>query len=70
MGTWLILIILAVLLALIIGLWIVVERSILPRKSTIAFWNLSDLPVMKKLEGYIYGARSSWYLKPATWPWF
>jgi hypothetical protein len=30
---------------------------------------LSDLPFLKKLEGYIYGARSRWYLKPATWSW-
>ncbi|MEN6325422.1 MAG: 4Fe-4S binding protein [Syntrophomonas sp.] len=62
--------ILAIMIAAVALLWISIERSILPRKTTIAFWRLSDLPFIKKLEGYIYAARSSWYLKPASWPWF
>lgn len=61
-----ILIIVVLLLAI---LWLTVERSLFPRRSTVHFWRLSALPVRKKIEGYIYGARSSWYLKPATWPW-
>lgn len=62
--------ILAVILVGIFFLWLSIERAVLPRKATIAFWNLSDLPLIKKCEGYIYAARSVWYLKPASWAWF
>lgn len=54
----------------LIGLWVKMERSLLPHQSTRAFWRLSDLPFIKKLEGYIYAARADWYLKPVTWAWF
>ncbi len=64
------LIMLAITLTAFILLWLGIERSILPRKTTIAFWRLSDMAFRKKVEGYIYAARSSWYLKPASWPWF
>jgi len=47
--------------------WIGLERGIRPRKSTLAFWRLSSIPIGKKIEGYIYAARTSWYLKPAAW---
>jgi len=58
-----------VILLLIAGLWVTLEGRLLPRKSTRDYWHLSDLPRAKKLEGYIYGARTEWYLKPATWNW-
>ncbi|MHB8841546.1 MAG: ATP-binding protein [Candidatus Aquicultor sp.] len=51
------------------AVWIKLEGSILPRRSTRAYWRLSNLPRRKRIEGYIYGARTSLYLKPATWPW-
>lgn len=63
-------IIIAIILIFIISLWIKLEGRLWPRKSTIAFWRLSNLPLAKKLEGYFYAARSDWYLKPVTWPWF
>jgi len=53
----------------IVLLWVALERSILPRKSTAAFWRLSNLPLGKKIEGYFYASRPVWYLKPASWPW-
>jgi|GEM_PF-4943208 len=58
-----------VILLLIAGLWVTLEGRLLPRKSTRDYWHLSDLPRAKKLEGYIYAARTEWYLKPATWSW-
>lgn len=61
---------LGILLALMIWLWVTMERRLLPHKSTQAFWHLSDLPFMKKIEGYVYASRPDWYLKPASWPWF
>ncbi|HEY3373613.1 MAG TPA: 4Fe-4S binding protein [Candidatus Aquicultor sp.] len=45
------------------------ERRILPRRSTREYWSLSPMPVPKKFEGYIYGAATHLYLKPATWTW-
>ncbi len=57
------------LLALIL-LWVSLERSIFPLKSTIAFWRLSNLSLGKKIEGYLYASRPVWYLKPASWPRF
>lgn len=51
-------------------IWVNLERRFFPKKSTREFWGLSPLPFFKKLEGYIYGARPHWYLKPATWLWF
>jgi len=63
-------IIITIILLSFIGLWLIMERGLWPRKSTLAFWRLSNLPWPKKLEGYIYGARADWYLKPVTWPWF
>jgi len=50
-------------------LWIRLEGSLFPKKSTIDFWRLSDMPFLKKLEGFFYGARPALYLKPATWSW-
>lgn len=54
---------------IIAALWIRLEGRVIPRRSTRAYWRLSRLPVAKKIEGYIYGARTSLYLKPATWTW-
>jgi len=59
-----------VLILLLTSLWLIMERRLWPHKSTKAFWYLSDLPLSKKLEGYLYAARAEWYLKPATWAWF
>lgn len=63
------LLVLGSLLTAALLLWLTIERSLWPRRSTRDFWELSSLPFFKKLEGYIYGARSHWYLKPATWSW-
>lgn len=63
-------IIILLLLVMIIWLWLKMERRLFPHKSTLDFWYLSDLPLAKKLEGYLYAARTEWYLKPTTWPWF
>lgn len=60
---------LAILAAGLIGLWVLMERALWPRRSTREFWQLSDLSGLKKLEGYFYGVRTHWYLKPASWPW-
>lgn len=66
--------ILAALLAIIIftvlGVYIWLEGSLLPRKSTREFWKLSQMPALKRLEGYFYAARPRLYLKPVTWPSF
>ncbi len=51
-------------------LWLKMERRLWPHQSTKEFWNLSNLPLAKKLEGYLYASRAEWYLKPAAWPWF
>ncbi len=67
----------AIIAATIIGslmllgllVYIYLERGLLPRQSTRDFWSLSTMPWYKKLEGYIYGSRAEWYLKPATWKW-
>jgi Pyruvate/2-oxoacid:ferredoxin oxidoreductase delta subunit len=59
-----------ILLLLVLGIWLALEGRIIPHRSTGAFWNLSDLPFTKKLEGYFYASRPDWYLKPATWHWF
>ncbi len=64
------LIIACLILLTMAGLWVKMERRVLPHRSTIEFWRLSDLPFFKKLEGYIYAARADWYLKPVTWSWF
>ena len=53
-----------------IWLWVKLEGSLWPKKSTLAFWRLSNLSPDKKLEGYFYAARADWYLKPVTWSWF
>lgn len=58
-----------VLVGVVLLAWLRLERSVLPRRSTRDYWRLSPLPVLKKVEGYIYGARTSIYLKPATWGW-
>lgn len=58
------------IIILAVGLWVKLEGSLWPKKSTLAFWRLSDLPWSKKLEGYFYAARADWYLKPVTWSWF
>jgi Pyruvate/2-oxoacid:ferredoxin oxidoreductase delta subunit len=68
MSPWLLILLAPVII--IAMLWIMLERSLKPGKSTRAFWSLSPLPFFKKLEGYIYGSRPHWYLKPATWSWF
>jgi len=46
--------------------WHRIEGRIIPRQSTVAFWRLSKLPLLKRIEGYFYGARTALYLKPAT----
>ncbi len=51
------------------AVWIKLEGGVLLRRSTRAYWRLSDLPWRKRIEGYVYGARTSLYLKPATWSW-
>ncbi|MGE5450064.1 MAG: DUF362 domain-containing protein [Methanomassiliicoccales archaeon] len=53
--------------SLTLYLWL--ERSLLPRPSTRAFFGLSNLPWLKKAEGYFYATRPDLYLKPATWKW-
>ncbi|MCR4400754.1 MAG: 4Fe-4S binding protein [Syntrophomonadaceae bacterium] len=50
--------------------WVKLERGWRPRQSTLDFWRLSPQPWFKKVEGYVYGAASSSYLKPAGWRWF
>ncbi len=65
-----IIIALMVFLLAIILLWLLLEGSFWPRKSTTDFWHLSELPWGKKIEGYFYATRTVWYLKPAAWPWF
>lgn len=62
--------VLTVWLVVLLALWLKMERKFWPHQSTIEFWNLSKLPLAKKVEGYIYAARAEWYLKPATWTWF
>lgn len=59
----------AVVLLLCLLLWLKLEGRLLPHKSTRHLWYLSPLPLFKKLQGYIYAARTDWYLKPATWTW-
>ncbi|MGE5372784.1 MAG: 4Fe-4S binding protein [Solirubrobacterales bacterium] len=54
-------------LAVILYVWL--ERSVFPKPSTRVFWNLSPMPLKKRLEGYFYGVRPDLYLKPATWDW-
>ncbi|MDD4802619.1 MAG: 4Fe-4S binding protein [Syntrophomonas sp.] len=61
---------LGILLTLILALWLILERRLRPHKSTVLFWHLSELPLMKKIEGYFYASRPDWYLKPVSWPWF
>ncbi len=56
-------------LAPLILIWIRLEGGLLPRRSTRDFWRLSDMPFLKKVEGYFYGARPAVYLRPATWKW-
>ena len=53
----------------ILGLYFWLERSFRPKPSTRAFWNLSNIPLAKRLEGYFYIARPDIYLKPAAWDW-
>jgi len=55
------------LFPLAVYLWL--ERSLIPRRSTREYWNTSSLSPLQKIEGYIYGARTSAYLKLATWKW-
>jgi ferredoxin len=61
---------LLIFLLVILTIWVALEKSLFPRKSTVAFWRLSKLPLTKKIEGFFYAARPAWYLKPASWPWF
>lgn len=61
--------IIAALLLLLGLLWLYLERSLRPRKSTRDFFVLSGMTLLQKLEGYFYGVRADLYLKPATWPW-
>jgi Pyruvate/2-oxoacid:ferredoxin oxidoreductase delta subunit len=56
-------------LAPVILVWIKLEGTLFPRRSTIDFWRLSNMPFLKKLEGYFYAARPAIYLRPATWQW-
>jgi len=56
-------------LAPLVLLWIRLEGSVFPKKSTRDFWRLSGMPFLKKLEGYFYGTRPALYLRPATWGW-
>lgn len=58
------------LLILFLALYLWLERSLKPKSSTRAFWNLSPMPLAKRLEGYFYAARPDVYLKPASWGWF
>ncbi|MDD2420725.1 MAG: 4Fe-4S binding protein [Heliobacteriaceae bacterium] len=48
--------------------WLRLERRFFPHPSTVAFWRLSDLPLIQKAAGYVYAARTAWYLKPASRP--
>jgi len=59
----------AVILTVGLGVYLWLERSLIPKPSTRAFWRLSDLPWIKKAEGYFYANRPDLYLKPATWKW-
>lgn len=68
MSPWLLIVLAPIIIIALI--WISLEQGLRTRKSTRAFWSLSPLPFFKKIEGYIYGARPHWYLKPATWSWF
>ncbi|MBE0447819.1 MAG: ferredoxin family protein [Actinobacteria bacterium] len=52
----------------LILIWLRLERKIVPRESTVAFWRLSNTPLLKRIEGHIYGARTMLYLKMATSP--
>lgn len=65
-------IILSLFLLLVTGLviWVAVERSLLPKKTTLEMSKLSNIHPMKKLEGYFYMTRPDLYLKPATWSWW
>lgn len=56
--------------SLLAGLYIWLEKSIIPKKSTLAFWKLGRMTLRKRLEGYLYASRPDIYLKPATWNWF
>jgi len=60
----------ALLVLSLLALYVWLERSLKPQPSTRAFWNLSSMPLAKRLEGYFYAARPDIYLKPATWDWF
>ncbi len=59
-----------ILASAILAAYILLERSIVPKKSTRLFAKLSDMPLGKLLEGYFYAARPAWYLKPVSWKWF
>lgn len=70
-GLVIVVIVLAVILVLLLlTLYLWLEGSLKPKPSTRAFWNLSPMPLAKRLEGYFYAARPDVYLKPATWNWF
>src|SRR3990172_9546174 len=64
------LVIICVLTLIATNIWLTLERGLLPKRSTREFWRLSKLPLPKKIEGYIYAARTSSYLKPASLPRF
>jgi Pyruvate/2-oxoacid:ferredoxin oxidoreductase delta subunit len=53
-----------------VGIYLLLEGSILPKKSTREFFKLSKMPLIKLIEGYFYASRPDLYLKPITWSWF
>ena len=57
------------LIVLALFVFLRLERSITPRMSTRKFFGLSDLPIAKKLEGYLYATRTAQYLKMGQWYW-
>lgn len=59
-----------ILILVIVGIYLMLEGSIFPKKSTWTFFRLSRMPLLKLLEGYFYASRPDLYLKPITWPWF
>lgn len=59
-----------ILAVVIVGIYLLLEGSFLPRRSSKEFIRLSKMPVIKLLEGYFYASRPDLYLKPITWSWF